>query len=88
MRTGRAKGPPIPSGGASAKGTIIRLVIGQSYGFIRLRDGREAFFHRADMHDDTPFNTLQIGERVVFELIADVISGPRAIQVARVSESR
>ena len=85
MRTGRAKGPPIPTGGVSAKGTIIRLVIGQSHGFIRVRDGREVFFHRADMRDDTSFNTLQVGDRVVFELIADAVSGPRAIQVARSS---
>jgi hypothetical protein len=48
-----------------------------------LRDRREVFFHRADLHDDTPFNSLQIGELVVFELIVDAISGPRAVQVTR-----
>ena len=75
--------PLKPSGGAKANGTIIRLVVGQSYGFIRLRDRREVFFHRADVREDTPFNSLQVGERVAFELIVDAISGPRAIRVAR-----
>jgi cold shock CspA family protein len=83
MRFGRAKGPPIPSAGARTSGTIIRIAVGQSYGFIRLRDRREVFFHRADLHDDTPFNSLQIGELVVFELIVDAISGPRAVHVTR-----
>ena len=73
----------MPSAGARTRGTIIRIAIGQSYGFIRLRDRREVFFHRADLQDDTSFNSLQIGELVAFELIVDAISGPRAIQVTR-----
>ena len=73
----------MPSAGARTRGTIIRIATGQSYGFIRLRDRREVFFHRADLQDDTSFNSLQIGELVVFELIVDAISGPRAIQVTR-----
>jgi len=73
----------MPSAGARTRGTIIRIAVGQSYGFIRLRDRREVFFHRADLQDDTSFNSLQIGELVAFELIVDAISGPRAIQVTR-----
>jgi cold shock CspA family protein len=83
MRFGRAKGPPQASGGARTSGRIARIAVGQSYGFIRLNDRREVFFHRADLHDSTPFNSLQIGERVAFELIVDAISGPRAVSVRR-----
>ena len=76
-------GPPAPSGGTRTNGTIAKLVIGQSYGFIRLRDRREVFFHRSDMLEGTPFNSLQVGDAVVFELIVDAISGPRAIRVTK-----
>jgi cold shock CspA family protein len=62
---------------------VARLVIGQSYGFIRLKDRREVFFHRSDMSEDTPFNSLEVGQAVAFELIVDAISGPRAIKVTR-----
>jgi cold shock CspA family protein len=82
-RSGSAKGPPAPTGGTPASGTIVRLVIGQSHGFIRLRNRREVFFHRSDMSDDTPFNALQVGDRVEFELIVDTISGSRAVRVKR-----
>ena len=73
----------MPSAGARTRGTIIRIAVGQSYGYIRLRDRREVFFHRSDLHDDTSFNSLQIGELVAFELIVDTISGPRAVHVTR-----
>jgi len=88
MRFGRAKGPPRPAGGARTGGTITRIVVGQGYGFIRLRDRREVFFHRADLDEDTKFNTLQAGELVAFELIADDISGPRAVRVTRQSREK
>jgi len=88
MRIGKAKGPPPPAVGIRANGKIVRLVVGQSYGFIRLRDRREVFFHRADVREDTPFNSLQIGDLVVFELIVDAVSGPRAVRVARHARTR
>ena len=59
------------------------MLIGQSYGFIRLRDRREVFFHRADVEEGTPFNSLQVGDRVAFELITDAVSGLRAVRVTR-----
>ena len=83
MRIAKAKGRPPSAVGTRANGTVARLVIGQSYGFIRLRDRREVFFHRADVQEDTPFNSLQIGDFVAFELIVDVVSGPRAVRVTR-----
>lgn len=83
MRIGKAQGRPPSLVGTRARGKIVRVVTGQSYGFIRLRDRREVFFHRADVQEDTPFNSLQPGDAVTFELIADAISGPRAIRVTR-----
>lgn len=88
MQIGKAKGPRPPAVGTRANGKVARLVIGQSYGFIRLRDRREVFFHRADVREDTPFNSLQIGDLVAFELIVDVVSGPRAIRVTRGARAR
>ena len=83
IRFGRAHRPQVPPGATRASGTIIRLVVGQSHGFIRLRDRREVFFHRADLREDTSFNTLKVGEPVAFDLITDAVSGPRAISVTR-----
>jgi len=83
MRFGKAKGPPRAPQGARTSGTIARLAVGQGHGFIRLRDRREVFFHRADLDENTPFNSLKNGEFVTFELIVDAISGPRAVAVTR-----
>ena len=88
MRFGRAKGPPPLATGARTGGKITRIVIGQGYGFIRLSDRREVFFHRTDLDEDTPFNSLQAGELVAFELIVDSISGPRAVRVTRRSRNK
>jgi len=63
-------------------GRIARLLIGQAHGFIRVRNGRAIFFHRADLRDATTFNTLQVGDLVAFELVNDQVSGARAIRVA------
>jgi cold shock CspA family protein len=84
----RAPGPPRHSEGAHTTGTIIRMSVGQAYGFIRLRDRREVFFHRADLQEGTPFNSLQVGELVAFELIVDAVSGPRAVRVRRHARQR
>jgi cold shock CspA family protein len=81
MRFGKAKGPPHLPGGARTSGVIARIAVGQGHGFIRLKDRREVFFHRSDLKEDTPFNSLQSGEPVTFELIVDAISGPRAVGV-------
>jgi len=80
-RTGKL-GRPVAPAGTRSMGRIARLLIGQSYGFIRVRNGRAVFFHRADLRDATTFNTLQVGDRVAFELVDDQLSGARAIRVA------
>jgi cold shock CspA family protein len=68
--------------GIAATGRIIRLMIGQSHGFIRLTDRREVFFHRSDLREGTSFNKLAVGDVVTFDLVEDRISGARALRVA------
>jgi hypothetical protein len=64
-------------------GRIVKLLIGQSHGFIRLADAREIYFHRSDLEDGTAFNDFIIGDAVTFELLEDVVSGARALRVKR-----
>jgi hypothetical protein len=79
----RAAGPtgPVEQRGAASIGRIVKLLIGQNHGFIRLADSREIYFHRGDLEDGTSFNDFTIGDAVTFELLEDVISGPRALRV-------
>lgn len=72
---------PADRGGTAGTGRIVRLMIGQGHGFIRLTDRREAFFHRRDVLDGTSFNELAVGDVVTFELIEDPVSGARALRV-------
>lgn len=74
--------PPARPRGTSS-GRIIKLMIGQRHGFIRLRNHREVFFHRSDLGDGTSFGELVVGDLVTFELVDDPISGPRALSVQR-----
>ena len=74
--------------GTRAAGRVAKLFIGQGYGFIRLADDREIYFHRADLREGTSFNKLTVGDAVVFELFEDRISGARAVQLQRARRSR
>jgi cold shock CspA family protein len=48
-------------------GTIVRLLVEKSFGFIRDTDGREYFFHKSGCHHPDLFGRLQEGDRVSFE---------------------
>jgi cold shock CspA family protein len=74
-------GRPDERRGTANSGRIVTLFIGQGHGFIRLRSGREVFFHRSDVHDGTSFNAFAVGDAVTFELLEDHISGPRALRI-------
>ncbi len=67
--------------GIASSGRIIKLMIGQGHGFIRLANHREVFFHRSDVSEGTSFNELAVGDSVTFELVEDRISGSRALRV-------
>ena len=72
----------MPATGRPETGRIVRIVTGQNHGFIRDARGREIFFHRSDLTEGL-FNRLVEGDDVMFELIEDRLSGPRAIHVKK-----
>ncbi len=74
---------PVEQRGVASSGRIARLLVGQSHGFIRGDDGRDVFFHRGDVQEGTSFNDFEVGDRVVFELFEDAVSGARALRVRR-----
>ena len=68
--------------GPVASGTITAITRGRGDGFIRDRRGERLYFNRRDVPDGS-FNDLQVGDAVIFEVIADRVSGHRASRVAR-----
>lgn len=87
LRSGKIALPKTPEGVAST-GRITQLRVGQCDGFIRLANGRDVYFHRADLRDDTPFNTLNVGDVLRFDLIEDTVSGARGLRVTRRTRSK
>jgi cold shock CspA family protein len=72
---------PAERRGAASTGRIVKLLIGQGHGFIRIAGGREVFFHRTDLEDGVSFNDFAVGDPVAFELLEDAVSGARALKV-------
>lgn len=70
--------------GKQTKGRIKTLTRGQACGIIHGSTG-DVFFHKADFQGK--FWDLNVGDTVVFELLDDSISGPRA-QNVRLAPSR
>jgi cold shock CspA family protein len=66
-----------------AHGRIAKLLVGRGCGFIRLSDGREIYFHRADVREGSSISDFAVGDQVTFELLEDAISGARAREVRR-----
>ena len=66
--------------GKLTKGRVKSLTRGQACGMISAPDG-DVFFHKADFKGE--FFDLQVGDRVVFELLNDTISGKRAQNVRK-----
>jgi cold shock CspA family protein len=58
-----------------AKGTIKNLVSDRGFGFILPEggspDGKDLFFHRSDVQGTTPYEQLQIGQSVEYDLGRD-----------------
>ena len=70
--------------GKETTGRVKSLTRGQGCGMISASDG-DVFFHKADFKGE--FFDLQVGDRVVFELLNNTISGKRA-QNVRVAPAR
>jgi cold shock CspA family protein len=72
---------PTERHGVPETGRIVKLLVGQGYGFIRLANDRDIYFHRSDVQDGTSINDFDIGDAVSFELLDDPVSGARALCV-------
>jgi cold shock CspA family protein len=72
---------PVDRHGIVSRGRIVKLLVGQGHGFIRLADDREVFFHRSDVCEGRSFNDFAVGDHVTFELLEDGVSGARALRV-------
>ena len=79
--------PPAQRRGLDATGHVLKLFVGQGYGFIRAARGDDVYFHRSDVENGHSINDFGVGDAVAFELLADQISGPRALRVRRVLTS-
>jgi CspA family cold shock protein len=63
------------------QGTIVRIVRDRGFGFIRMENGQEIFFHATGMVG-YPFDNLQEGQTVTFEISQDTRGrGQRAVNV-------
>ena len=62
-----------------AFGSIKRLMRDRGFGFIKVDDGPDIFFHRSHVRD-VSFDALEEGVTVEFE-VADSDKGPRATWV-------
>jgi cold shock CspA family protein len=74
---------PFDRRGVPDTGRIVKLFTGQGHGIIRLADGRDIYFHRADLQEGTSINDFRIGDVVGFERLDDRVSGARALGVAK-----
>jgi len=73
----RSPSRPVYSG-KRTKGRIKSIVRGHGSGIISAPNG-DVFFHKTDVEGE--FWDLSVGDAVVFELLEDPISGPRAQKV-------
>ena len=73
-----ARGTKPVYAGQPTRGRVKHLWGGQGSGIISAPCG-DVFFHKSDANGS--YWDLKIGERVVFELLNDPISGPRAQNV-------
>jgi hypothetical protein len=81
-RAGNQSQPPAARG-VPDSGRIVKLFVGQGHGIIRVANGHEIYFHRADIHEGVSINDFGVGDLVTFERLDDRISGSRAIGVVK-----
>jgi cold shock protein len=65
-------------------GTIVRVVAGRGFGFIKDDNGTDYFFHQQELGGGLDFASLQVGDRVTFEEQRGP-KGPRAGSVRPIS---
>jgi cold shock CspA family protein len=72
--------------GVHATGHVLKLFVGQGYGYIRAARRQDVYFHRSDLVAGHSINDLGVGDAVAFDLQADQLTGPRALRVRRCSQ--
>ena len=70
-------GNGVSSQGEHVRGTVKNVFREKSFGFIKIDDGRQFFFHRSDLVDGLDFDQLSEGQTLEFEE-AQSPKGPRA----------
>ncbi|MFC2019513.1 cold-shock protein [Chloroflexota bacterium] len=63
------------------KGTILRLITGRGYGFIKTEQVEDLFFHVGNI-EGIEFNSLSEGQEVEFEIGQDSKGRPNAVKVS------
>jgi CspA family cold shock protein len=65
-----------------ATGSIVRLVRDRGFGFIRMDNGQEVFFHATGVTGNTPYDNLSEGQTVTYSVEQDTRGrGQRAVNV-------
>lgn len=62
-------------------GKIKTIVSDRKFGFIRVQDGTEYFFHKSDLDSSLDFDELEVGVQVEFDTVPQSGRGPRAARV-------
>ena len=62
------------------EGTISALRLDRGFGFIRMVDAPDVFFHASDLNEELPFDETLKERRVAFNIIS-AVRGPRAASV-------
>lgn len=68
-------------------GRVKSVLRGQGIGYIRDDNGRDLFFHKADVLD-RGYNDLEVGTPVKFDVIEDAVSGARAEHIRAIRKSK
>ena len=64
-------------------GTIKKIINDRGFGFIQDSEGKDIFFHRSALSDTGNFETLQIDQKVEFD-VEKSHKGVRAVNVSLV----
>jgi CspA family cold shock protein len=68
------------------KGTVKRIMRERGFGFILAEDGREVFFHRAELKN-VEFSELKEGDQLEFG-VTKGNKGPQAVDIKKTSEQK
>jgi CspA family cold shock protein len=68
-----------------ATGKVSRILVDKGFGFIRLDDGTEAFFHKSEVQREPGFQFDELTSGV--EVECEVEMGPKGLRAERVTRA-